>query len=182
MPLLFSWHWFLKLIFLFMGFPGGSAGKESTCNAGELGSIPGLGRFLGEGNGYLLQYSGLENSMDCIVPWGHKESDTIQWLSLHFLYGPTLTSIHDYWTTIALTIWTFVGEVLCLLFNTLSRFVIAFFLRSKRLLISWLQSPSPVILEPNKIQSVTASISPLFYLPWSDETRCHDLRFLNVEF
>ena len=58
-----------------MGFPGGSAGKESTCNAGELGSIPGLGRFLGEGNGYLLQYSGLENSMDCIVPWGVKESD-----------------------------------------------------------------------------------------------------------
>ena len=50
-----------------MGFPGGSAGKESPCNAGDLGSIPGLGRSPGEGNGNLLQYSGLENSMECIV-------------------------------------------------------------------------------------------------------------------
>ena len=48
-------------------FPGGSAGKGSPYNAGDLGSIPGLGRFPGEGNGYPLQYSGLENSMDCIV-------------------------------------------------------------------------------------------------------------------
>ena len=49
-----------------MGFPGGSAGKESTCNAWDLGSIPGLGRSPGDGNGYPLQYSGLENSMDYI--------------------------------------------------------------------------------------------------------------------
>ena len=47
-----------------MGFLGGSAGKESACNAGDLGSIPGLGRSPGEGNGYPLQYSCLENSMD----------------------------------------------------------------------------------------------------------------------
>ena len=52
---------------VFLGFPGGSAGKESTCNAGDLGSIPGLGRSPGEGKGYPLQYSGLENSMDYIV-------------------------------------------------------------------------------------------------------------------
>ena len=50
-----------------LGFPGGSAGKEPVYSAGDLGSIPGLGRSIGEGNGYLLQYSGLENSMDCIV-------------------------------------------------------------------------------------------------------------------
>ena len=50
-----------------MGFPGDSAGKESARNAGDLGSIPGLGRSPGEGEGYPLQYSGLENSMDCIV-------------------------------------------------------------------------------------------------------------------
>ena len=50
-----------------LGFPGGSAGKEFACNAGNLGSIPGLGRSPGGGKGYLLQYSGLENSMDCIV-------------------------------------------------------------------------------------------------------------------
>ena len=50
-----------------MGFPYGSAGQESACNAGDLGSIPGLGRSPGEGKGYPLQYSGLENSMNCIV-------------------------------------------------------------------------------------------------------------------
>ena len=50
-----------------LGFPCGSAGKDSACNAGDLGSIPGLGRSPGEGKGYLLQYSYLENSMDCIV-------------------------------------------------------------------------------------------------------------------
>ena len=49
------------------GFPGGSAGKESTYNVGELGSIPGLGRSLGERNSYPLQYSGLENPVDCTV-------------------------------------------------------------------------------------------------------------------
>ena len=50
-----------------MGFPGGSAGKEPACNAGDLSWIPGFGRSPGEGKGYPLQYSGLENSMDCIV-------------------------------------------------------------------------------------------------------------------
>ena len=67
--------------------------------------------------------------------------------------------------TIALTRWTFVGKVISLLFNTLSRLVIAFLPRSKRLLISWLQSPSAVILEPKKIKSVTVSIvSPSIFL------------------
>ena len=50
-----------------LGFPGGSAGKESACNVGELGLIPGLGRSPGEGKGYPLQFSGLENPMDCTV-------------------------------------------------------------------------------------------------------------------
>ena len=54
-----------------------SAGKESTCNVGDLDLIPGLGRSPGEGNGYPLQYSGLENSMDCIVH-GVAESDMIE--------------------------------------------------------------------------------------------------------
>ena len=53
--------------FLSIYFPGGSAGKESTCNGGDLGLIRGLGRFPGEGKGYPLQYSGLENSIDCIT-------------------------------------------------------------------------------------------------------------------
>ena len=54
---------------VFLGFPCDSAGKESACNVGDLSSITGLGRSPGEGKGYPLQYSGLENSMDCIVPW-----------------------------------------------------------------------------------------------------------------
>ena len=68
-----------------MGFPGGSAGKESVCNAGDLGSIPRLGRSPGEGNDYSLQYSGLENSMDCIVhgvakSWTQLSGFHFQWL------------------------------------------------------------------------------------------------------
>ena len=65
---------------------------------------------------------------------------------------------HPYMTirkTMVLTIWTFVGKVMSLLFNTLSRFVIALLPKSKRLFISWLQTPSAVILEPKKIKSVT---------------------------
>ena len=56
--------WLIHFTQQFMGFPGGSDGKESACNAGDLGSISGLGRSPGEGNGNPLQYSGLENSMD----------------------------------------------------------------------------------------------------------------------
>ena len=60
-------NFLLVVILQYMGFPGGSAGKESACNVGDLGLIPGLGRSPGEGKGYPLQYSYLENSMDCIV-------------------------------------------------------------------------------------------------------------------
>ena len=84
--------------------------------------------------------------------------------------------------TVALTIQIFVSKVMSMLFNTLSRFIIAFLSRSKCLLISWLQSPSTVILEPPKIKSIPASSFSPFYLPWSDGSRCHDLNFLNVEF
>ena len=66
------------LAYLIAGFPCGSAGKESACSARDLGSIPGWGRSPGEWKGYPLQYSGLENSMNCIVIWGHKESDTTE--------------------------------------------------------------------------------------------------------
>ena len=89
---------------------------------------------------------------------------------------------HPYMTTgktIALIRWAFVGKVMFLLFNMLSRLVIAFLPRSKRHLISWLQSPSVVILEPQKI------VSHCFHchlFAWSDRTGGHDLSFLNVEF
>ena len=78
--------------------------------------------------------------------------------ALSFLYSPTLTSIHDYWKTIALTRQTFVGKIMSLLLNMLSRLVITFLPRSKCPLISWLQSPYAVILEPPKIKSVTVPI------------------------
>ena len=76
---------------------------------------------------------------------------------LRFLHSPTLTSIHDYWKTIALTRWTFVGKVMSLVLNMLSRLVITFLPRSKCLLISWLQSPSAK--EPRKIKADTVSLS-----------------------
>ena len=63
-----------------MDFPGGSDGKASVYNAGDLGSFPGLGRFPGEGKDYPLQYSGLENSMDCIVREVAKSDTTEQLL------------------------------------------------------------------------------------------------------
>ena len=85
----------------------------------------------------------------------------------------TVQLSHPYMTTgktIALTRQTFVGKVMSLLFNMLSRLVIAFLPRSKRLLISWLQSPSAVILEPQKIKSVTVSMFPhLFAIKWWDQ-------------
>ena len=79
---------------------------------------------------------------------------------IRFLFSQNLTSIHT-GKTIALTRWTFVGKVMSLLFNMLSRLVITFLPRSKRFLISWLKSPSAVILEPRKIKSATLStVSP----------------------
>ena len=82
------------------------------------------------------------------------------------------------WKTITLTRWTFAGEVMFLLFNMPSRFVIAFLTRSKCLLISWQQSPSAVILEPRKNKRLfycqCFHCFPI-YFPWSDGTRCHDL-------
>ena len=96
-----------------------------------------------------------------------------------FFYGPTLMTTRE---TIALTAQIFVGKLMSLLFNMLSRFVIGFLPRSKCLLILWLQSPSAVILESKKIKSVTVSIFFPIYLPWNDGIRCHDLSFLNVKF
>ena len=84
---------------------------------------------------------------------------------LNFIFQPSkVSSSNVFFQITALTRWTFVGKVMSLLFNTLSRFVIAFLPRSKCLLISWLQSPSTVILEPEKIKSASAStFSPSVY-------------------
>ena len=100
---------------------------------------------------------------------------------LHSAFFIVLTSIHDYWKTIALTRRTFVDKVISLLFNRLSRLVITSLPRSKRLLISWLQSPSAVILEPPKNKVSHCFHCFPIYFPWNDGTRCHDLSFLNVK-
>ena len=65
-------------------FPDGSAGKESTCNVGDLGSIPGFGSFPGEGNGYPLQYSGLQNFMNCIAHGVAKSQTRLSNFHFHF--------------------------------------------------------------------------------------------------
>ena len=91
---------------------------------------------------------------------------------------------HPYMTTgktIALTRRNFVGKVTSLLLNMLSRLVTTFLPRSKRFLISWLQSPSAVILEPPKNKVWHCFYCFPIYLPWSNGTRCHVLSFLNVE-
>jgi len=109
----------------------------------------------------------------------HSSKASILWHSAFF----TVQLLHPYMTigkTIAVTRRTFVGKVMSLLFNMLSRLFITFLPRSKCLLISWLQSPSAVILEPPKIVWHCFHCFPI-YFPWSDGTRCHDLHFLNVE-
>ena len=77
--------------YIHLGFPCGSAGKESSCSVGDLGLIPGLGRSPGEGKGYPLQYSGLENSMDCIV-YGIATSQTIL-NNFHFTWASLVAQL-----------------------------------------------------------------------------------------
>ena len=116
------------------------------------------------------EYSGLISSrmdwLDLLAVQGLSRAfpmpqfKSINSLALIFLYCPTLTSIHDYWKNQTLTRWTFVGKVMSLLFHMLSRLVITFLPKSKYLLISWLQSPSSLILEPQNIKSVTVYSFP----------------------
>ena len=95
----------------------------------------------------------------------------------------TVQLSHPYMTTgktIVLTRWIFVGKVMSLLFNMLSRLAVTFLPRSKCLLISWLQSPSAVNLESPQNKVCHCFHHFPIYLPWSDGTGCHDLSFLNV--
>ena len=110
----------------------------------------------------------------------HHSKASILWRSASFIVQLS----HPHMTTgktIALTGWTFDGKVMSLLFNMLSRLVIAFLPRSKCLLISWLQPPSAVIFEPPQNKVSCFYCFPI-YFPRSDGARCHDLSFLNIEF
>ena len=109
----------------------------------------------------------------------HSSKASVLWRSAFFIVQLS----HPYMITgktIALTRWTFVGKVTSLLFTMLSRLVITFLPRSKRLLISWLQSPSEVILEPPKIKSATVSPS-ICHEVMGPDAMIFDLCFLNVE-
>ena len=109
----------------------------------------------------------------------HSSKASILWLSAFLIVQLS----HPYMTTgktISLTKWTFAGKVTSMLFNILSWLVITFLPRSKRLLISWLQSPSAEIWSPKNKVCHCFHCFPI-HLPWSDGTRCHDLSFLNVE-
>ena len=127
-----------------------------------------------------LDLFGVQGTLKSLLQY-HSSKASILQRSAFF----TVQLSHPYMTTgktIALTRQTLVGKVMSLLFNMLSRLVIIFLPRSKCLLISWLQSPSAVILEPPKIKSaIVFHFSPI-YLPFSDGTRCHDLSFLKVQF
>ena len=101
---------------VFLGFHGGSAGKESACNEENQGSIPGLGRSPGEG--YSLQYSCLENSMDCIVHGVAKSQTGLSDFHFHFLNmildswladGPNNTSVPGYLTEVSWGVWNILG-------------------------------------------------------------------------
>ena len=81
---------------VFLGFPGGSAGKKSACNAGDLGSVPGLERSPGERKGYPLQYSGLENSMDCIVHGVAKSQTRLSNFHFTSLPSPGISRLKDH--------------------------------------------------------------------------------------
>ena len=144
-------------------------------------------------NEYLGLISFIIDWFDLLAVWGtlksllqhHSSKSLILWHSAFVMVQLS----HPYMTTrktIALTRWTFISKVMSLLFNMLSRYVIAFLPRSKCLLISQLQSPSVVTLEPKKIVCHCFHSCYLFhcfpYLSWSDGTRCHDLSFLTVEF
>ena len=110
----------------------------------------------------------------------HSSKASILWHSAFFI----IQLSHPHMTTgktIALTRQTFVGKIVSLLFNMLSRLVITLLPRSKSLLISWLQSPSAVILEPPKNKVWHCFHCFPIYFPWSDGPRYHDLSFLNVE-
>ena len=119
------------------------------------------------------KYSGLTSlKIDCLIsycPRDLQESSPapqfkgINSLVFCLLYSPALTTVRDHWKTIVLTIWIFAGRVISLLFNTLSRFVMVFLPGSNCLLISWLQSPSTVILEPKEKEMCHTSTFKLYY-------------------
>ena len=118
------------------------------------------------------------DSQESSPTWQFKSINTS---ALNFLYSQLSHPYMATEKTISLTRQIFVGKVVSLLFNVVSRLVITFLPSSKPLLISWLKSPCAVILEPKNKVCHWFNCLPT-YLPWSDRIGCHDLSFLNAEF
>ena len=112
----------------------------------------------------------------------HSSKTSVLQHSAFFIVCPALTCVHDYWKEHSLDYTDLCRQSDVFAFNTLSRFVTAFQPRSNRLLISWLQSPSTVTLEPRKRKSVTASTFPPSICHVNDGTRYNDLSFFDIEF
>ena len=173
------------------GFPCSSAGKEPPCKARDLVRSLGWEGPLEKGKAthssiltWRIPWTGLDlltvqGTLKSLLQCHSSKASTLQYAAFFIvqLWRPYMTIGKP----IALTIQT-VGKVMSMLFNMLPRFVIAFLPKNKCLLISCLQSPSTGILEPKETISVTASSFPPSYLLPNDETRSHDLSFLNVEF
>ena len=94
----------LYIIILYRDFPHGSTGRESACNVGNLGSVPGLGRSLGEGKGYPVQYSGLENSINCIVHGIAKSWTRLSDFHTHTYYIEYFIYIYIYDTVVRFSV------------------------------------------------------------------------------
>ena len=91
-----NYLWHTYYIYVYIGLHGGSANKESTCNVGDLGSIPGLERSPGEGNGYPFQYSDLENSMNCTVYGVAKSWTRLSDFHFHYIYMTYVQTLYLY--------------------------------------------------------------------------------------
>ena len=120
----------------------------------------------------------VQGTLKCLL----QQLKSINSSAFSVLYGSTLTPNCDYWINHSFDYMDLYLQIMSLLFNMLSRFVIAFLPRSKHLLISWLQSQSVVILKPKKMKSNHSFCWLPIYLPWSYGTGCHNLSFLSAEF
>ena len=173
----FIWEWIGTFI-MYQEFPGGSDSKESSCNMGDLGLIPGLGRSTGEGHGNPLLYSCLENlqgqrGLAGYIPWGGKESDTTEWLSTHDILN---SRVHQHiislfslkWFFTCFAIQPFPSSQLYKLINNLSEKAMVPHSSTLAWKIPWAE-------EPGRLQSMgslrvrhdwATSLAPFTFMHW----------------
>ena len=158
---------------------GQSIGVSASTSVLPMNTQDWLGGLVGSFRMDRLDLLAVQGTLKSLLQHHSSKASILQHSAFFIVQLP-----HPYMTTqktTALTRWTFDGKVMSLLFNMLSRLAITFLPRSKHLLISWLQSPSPVILEPPKIKSATVSTVSPSNCHEVMGPRCHDLSFLNVK-